>query len=61
MQQRETRLWPPKLLPVNLCDVAIIADPLIMGNAAPTRRGKAFILANVIVPLALAFLEIAHI
>ena len=49
------------LVPVNLAAAAMMIAPLIMGTAAPTRRGRLFILAMAIVSLTLAFLEIAHI
>lgn len=54
-------IGPAGLVPINLLGAAAMAAPLILGTAAPTRRGKAFILANVVVLLGLAFLEIAHI
>jgi hypothetical protein len=38
-----------------------MAAALIMGSAAPSRRGRLFVAANAIVLLGLAFLEIAHI
>ncbi len=54
-------LGPAGLIPINLAGAGAMIGPLIMGMAAPTRRGRLFILANAIVLLALAFLEIAHI
>jgi hypothetical protein len=54
-------LGPAGLIPINLAGAGALIAPLIMGSAAPTRRGKVFILINAIAILALAFLEIAHI
>lgn len=54
-------LGPAGLIPINLAGAGAMIAPLIMGTAAPTRRGKIFILANAVVLLTLAFMEIAHI
>lgn len=54
-------LGPAGLVAINLGTAATLAIPLIMGNAAPTRRGRLFILINLLLLLTLAFLEIAHI
>ncbi|NOT71592.1 MAG: ABC transporter permease [Hyphomicrobium sp.] len=54
-------LGPAGLIPINLAGAMAMIAPLIMGTAAPTRRGRLFILANAVVLLILAFLEIAHI
>ena len=54
-------LGPAGLVPINLAGAGAMIAPLIMGSAAPTRRGKLFILINAAVLLVLAFLEIAHI
>jgi hypothetical protein len=54
-------LGPAGLIPINLAGAGAMIAPLIMGSAAPTRRGKVFILINAVALLALAFLEIAHI
>lgn len=54
-------LGPAGLIPINLAAAAAMIAPLIMGTAAPSRRGKLFILVNALVLLTLAFLEIAHI
>jgi hypothetical protein len=54
-------LGPAGLIPINLAGAAAMLAPLVMGTAAPTRRGKLFIIVNAVVLLALAFLEIAHI
>ena len=63
LQYPEARggIGPAALVPINLLGAAAMAVPLILGTAAPTRRGRAFILTNVVVLLGLAFLEIAHI
>lgn len=53
-------LGPAGLIPINLAGAAAMLGALIMGSAAPTRRGRLFILANAVVLLTLAFLEIAH-
>lgn len=54
-------LGPAGLVPINLAAAAMMIAPLIMGSAAPARRGRLFILANALALLTLAFLEIAHI
>lgn len=54
-------LGPAGLIPINLAAASAMVAPLIMGTAAPSRRGKAFTLVNALVLLTLAFLEIAHI
>lgn len=54
-------IGPAGLISINLAGAGAMIAPLIMGTAAPTRRGKAFILANAVALLSLAFLEIAHI
>ncbi len=54
-------LGPAGLIPINLAGAGAMLAPLILGTAAPTRRGRLFILVNAVVLLALAFLEIAHI
>lgn len=54
-------IGPAGLIPINLFGAGAMIAPLILGTAAPTKRGKAFILANAVVLVTLAFLEIAHI
>lgn len=54
-------LGPAGLIPINLAGAGGMIAPLIMGTAAPTRRGQLFILVNALTLLTLAFLEIAHI
>jgi hypothetical protein len=49
------------LVPINLLGAAAMLAPLIMGSAAPSKRGKAFIFANALTLLALAFVEISYI
>jgi hypothetical protein len=53
-------LGPAGLIPINLAGAGGLLAPLIMGTAAPTRRGRLIILSLAIALLALAFLEIAH-
>jgi hypothetical protein len=54
-------LGPAGLIPINLAGAAAMIAPLIMGTAAPTRRGRFFIVVNAVALTSLAFLEIAHI
>jgi hypothetical protein len=53
-------LGPAGLIPINLAGAGALIAPLIMGMAAPTRRGRLVILTGAVALLALAFLEIAH-
>ena len=52
---------PAGLIAVNLSGAAALIGHLIMGSAAPARRGRVMVLLTVILLLALAFAEIAHI
>lgn len=54
-------IGPAGLVAINLGTAAALIIPLIMGTAAPTRRGRALIVTGAVAHLALAFLEIAHI
>ncbi len=54
-------IGPAGLVPINLGTAAAFIIPLIMGSAAPTRRGRAIAVIGAVASLALAFLEIAHI
>lgn len=54
-------LGPAGLIPINLAGAAAMIAPLIMGYAAPSRRGKLFVVVNAVTLLTLAFMEIAHI
>jgi hypothetical protein len=54
-------IGPAGLVAVNLAGAAMLIAPLIMGTAAPTRRGRAVIVLGAVTLLALAFLEIAHV
>lgn len=54
-------LGPAGLIAINLCGAVALIGPLILGKAAPTRRGRLFILATALTLLTLAFAEIAHI
>ncbi|CAA2139834.1 hypothetical protein HYPP_01647 [Hyphomicrobium sp. ghe19] len=51
---------PAALVPINLLSAAVFIAALVMGTAAPTRRGKVLIAASAILLIVLAFLEIAH-
>lgn len=53
-------LGPAGLIPINLAAAAALIAPLIMGTAAPSRRGKLFLFLNSVILLTLSFLEIAH-
>lgn len=53
-------IGPAGLIPINFMGATAMIAPLIMGTAAPTRRGTLFVVAAAVVLLALAFLEIAH-
>lgn len=54
-------IGPAGLIPVNLFAAGALAYHLILGNAAPSRRGKLIVGALTVVLLGFAFLEIAHI
>ncbi|HEY8194318.1 MAG TPA: ABC transporter permease [Hyphomicrobium sp.] len=54
-------IGPAGLIPINLFAAAALIAPLVLGKAAPSRRGKLFIAATAVLLLALAFLEIAHV
>ena len=54
-------IGPAGLIPINLAGAGAMLGHLIMGNAAPNRRGRLFILVNALALLTLAFMEIAHI
>ncbi len=53
-------IGPAGLIPINLLTAAAMLAALVLGSAAPTRRGRLFIAAAGVLLLALAFLEIAH-
>lgn len=53
-------LGPAGLIPINLIGAAALIIPLVMGTAAPTKRGRGFLIVNALTLIALAFLEIAH-
>lgn len=50
-------LGPAGLIPINLAAAGALIAPLILETAAPTRRGRLFILTIAVVLVALAFLE----
>jgi hypothetical protein len=54
-------LGPAGLIPINIAGAGAMIAQLIMGSAAPTRRGKLFVAANAAILLALAFTEISYI
>jgi hypothetical protein len=54
-------LGPGGLIPINLFAAGALIAQLILGSAAPTKRGKLCIAVSVLLLLALAFLEIAHV
>jgi len=49
------------LVSIDLLAACALLAPLTLSTAAPTRWGKLFVAANVVLLLALAFLEIAHV
>lgn len=54
-------IGPGGLIPINFAAAAMLIAPLILGHAAPSRRGKLIIVLCAVALLALAFLEIAHV
>lgn len=59
--QAHGAIGPAGLIAVNLASAAALIGHLIMGSAAPARRGRVMVLLTVILLLALSFAEIAHI
>ncbi len=53
-------IGPAGLIPINLAAAAALIASLIMGSAAPTRRGRIAVLVCAVTLLSLGFLEIAH-
>lgn len=53
-------IGPAGLIALNFATAAALIAPLILGTAAPSRRGKLVVVIAAILLLALAFLEIAH-
>jgi len=53
-------IGPAALVPLNLLPAAVLIAALVMGTAAPTRRGKLALGLSAITLTLLAFLEIAH-
>lgn len=53
-------IGPAALVPLNLFPAAVLIAALVMGTAAPTRRGKLVLGLGAITLTLLAFLEIAH-
>ena len=58
--QARGSIGPAALVSINLTSAAMLLSALVMGSAAPTRRGKIVIAASTVVLLAFGFLEIAH-
>lgn len=58
--QARGSIGPAALVPINLISGAFLIAALVMGAAAPTRRGKLTVAAGAVVLLTLGFLEIAH-
>jgi len=54
-------IGPAALVPINLITAAVLIAALVIGSAAPTRRGKIVVAFAASVLVTLAFLEIAHI
>jgi hypothetical protein len=54
-------LGPAGLIPINLFAAAALLASLVLGHAAPKRRGKMVVAAATILLFALALLEIAHV
>jgi hypothetical protein len=53
-------IGPAALVPINLFAAATLIAALVLGTAAPTRRGKLIVATGSVLLVALAFLEIAH-
>ena len=54
-------IGPGGLIAINFATAAALIAPLILGTAAPSRRGKLVVVIVTVLLLALAFLEIAHL
>jgi len=54
-------IGPGGLIAINFATAAALIAALILGTAAPSRRGKLVIVIVAVLLLALAFLEIAHV
>lgn len=63
LQYPEARgsIGPAALVPINFISAAMLIASLVLGAAAPTRRGKLSVATASLVLLALGFVEIAHI
>lgn len=53
-------IGPAALVPINLFSAAVLIAAVVMGTAAPTRRGKFLVALSAILLALLGFLEIAH-
>ncbi|MBS0231987.1 MAG: ABC transporter permease [Proteobacteria bacterium] len=58
--QARGSIGPAALVPINLMTTAVLVAALVLGAAAPTRRGKIIVAVAAVSLAALAFLEIAH-
>lgn len=54
-------IGPAGLVAIDLALASALLSALVMGNAAPFRRGRVFILVLGLTFLTLAFLQIAHV
>jgi hypothetical protein len=54
-------IGPGGLIPINLAAASMLIVALILGHAAPSRRGNVTVGLCAIILLAFAFLEIAHL
>jgi hypothetical protein len=54
-------LGPAGLIPINLFTAAALLASLVLGHAAPKRRGTMVVAATTLLLFALALLEIAHV
>ncbi len=58
--QARGSIGPAALVPINLMTAAVLIAALVLGTAAPTRRGKILVAAAAAGLAVFAFLEIAH-
>ncbi|WP_041320124.1 hypothetical protein [Hyphomicrobium denitrificans] len=54
-------IGPGGLIAINLAVAGALIAPLILGKAAPSRRGKFIVAFSATLLLVLSFLEIAHV
>lgn len=53
-------IGPAGLCAINFAGAGVMAAHLILGQAATTRRGRLFVLANALLLFAFAFVELAY-